>query len=86
MNWLLLMALLADNQAVKQQATATIETTTVPAPISQPDLELLLFLAEWQDSDTGEWLDPETFATDDSINQQLDTPKEQQHEKDPDSP
>ncbi len=86
MSWMILLALLTGTAEVKEPIDAAIEPNSEPAPEQQPapNIELLLFLAEWEDSDTDQWLDPEIFATEDSMNQQLDTQKAQHHETDPD--
>jgi|GEM_PF-2559047 len=96
MNWLLLMTLLtADTDGIEnetidkkpiEQTTVSRENRVKPASsqLQKPDLELLLFLAEWEDADNDQWLDPEIFATDDSMNQQLDIQKAKQNETDSD--
>jgi hypothetical protein len=86
MSWLILIALLTGPVEVNQQMNETTEPAPESAPDQQPapNIELLLFLAEWEDSDTDQWLDPEIFATEDSMNQQLDTQQAQHHETDPD--
>ncbi len=92
MNWLLYLLLMNEPTAdtVKQggyqdEAPMTINQNNNQATDEiQPDLELLLFLAEWDDVEKEEWVDPEIFAQDSQFNQQLDDNKAQSDEKDPD--
>ena len=86
MSWLLLMALISGTAEVDEKTVVTVESPAEPVPDQQPEpnIELLLFLAEWEDSDNNQWLDPEIFATDDTMNQHLDKQKVKQNETDPD--
>ncbi len=86
MSWLLFITLMAATADTPIEVSEPIETTIEPSSElpTEPDLELLLFLAEWDDSDNDQWLDPEVFSTDNEMNQQLDTQKALQNETDPD--
>lgn len=55
----------------------------------QPDKALLLFLAEWDETQDGQWLEPTDFAEDSSFTEQLESPNLQNktpnaHENNPD--
>ncbi len=85
MSWMLLMTLITNTTGsdIESPEQTTQQPITSDQP-AQPSIELLLFLAEWQDSDNNQWIDPEAFAPDNTMNQQLDTPKEKEDETDPD--
>ena len=93
MNWLLFLLLMNDpsevtDPSVNTQATSvmtTKQTTNIKSDEIQPDMELLLFLAEWDGVEEDQWVDPEVFAQDSQFNQQLDSNKAQGDEEDPDN-
>lgn len=87
MNWLLYSLLMADPTNVIQQPNNQDQATkqASEAELAQPDMELLLFLAEWDGVEKDQWVDPEIFAEDSQFNQQLDNNKAQSDEKDPDN-
>lgn len=74
----------ADTPNPTSESIDTKPTETTTETTTNPNIELLLFLAEWEDSDNNQWLDPEIFATDNSMTQQLDTQKAEENETDPD--
>ncbi len=67
-----------------QEQTDEKSSEQPASQIHEPDMELLLFLAEWGNPDSDEWLDPETFSSENKITQQLDTQKAKNNETDPD--
>ena len=89
MNWLIGLLLVVDT---KEQLDIP-ETTATPnkiehsieTEVTPPDIELLMFLAEWEAEDGEQWLDPDLFSHDDEFNQQLDKIKATDNEKDPDN-
>ena len=87
MNWLYWLTLMTQpTDAVNQQPVNTPANQASPmTPGLQeltPDLELLMFLAEWDDAANEQWIEPEVFAEDSEFNSQLDD--EQDHENNPD--
>ena len=79
--WLLLNTGATDTPADQTATTAPLESVDEP----QPDMELLLFLAEWGDAEDEEWLDPTSLIEDNAMTRELD--KENAHEEDkPDHP
>ncbi len=93
MSWLLYL-LLMNEPAEAATKPASIQTDSImttkqstnhKSDEEQPDMELLLFLAEWDGVEKDEWVDPEVFAQDSQFNQQLDNNKAQGDEEDPDN-
>jgi len=67
------------------EANVPADQTTPPTPAEaidepQPDMELLLFLAEWGDTEDEDWLDPTSLIEDNAMTRELD--KENEHEED----
>ena len=79
--WLLLNTGGTEAPADQTATTAPLESVDEP----QPDMELLLFLAEWGDTEDEDWLDPTSLIEDNAMTRELD--KEKTHEEDkPDHP
>ncbi len=93
MNLMLLFLLLGDthensskSELEQNKNELTSSRLEASAQTDTPDMELLLFLGSWDDSENDQWLDPEIFAEDTQFNQQLDNTKAPKNEKDPDNP
>ncbi|WP_223787110.1 hypothetical protein [Marinicella meishanensis] len=65
----------ADNQPATRSEALTEQTAEQEADDIQPDKALLLFLAEWDETQDGQWLQPTDFAADSSFTQQLESPQ-----------
>jgi len=96
-NGLLLFTMLGTAEVNSQPnslpaAEASHETQTAAEDDDiKPDKALLLFLAEWDETQDGQWLDPAVFADDSSFNQQLESPQatnqdDDHHENNSDRP
>ena len=79
MIWCLLLLLnTGDTDVPAEQTVPTTPQESVDEP--QPDMELLLFLAEWGDTGDDAWLDPTSLIEDNAMTRELD--KEYTHEED----
>lgn len=79
--WLLLNT--GGTEVTTEQTTQTQAVKN--ADETQPDMELLLFLAEWGDPKDEDWLDPTSLIEDNAMTRELD--RENRHEEDkPDHP
>ncbi len=96
-DWLTLCLLLmtdGDNgqsvvqQQNQQKAKVSVEANTNESNVLQPSKDLLLFLAEWDETQDGQWIEPSAFAADSALAQQMDqqnqTKNSESHENNPD--
>ncbi len=76
------------NEQVELNETTTVPTKaehSIETDVTTPDIELLMFLAEWDEQEGEDWLDPEVFSQNTEFNQQLDKLKATSNEKDSDN-
>ncbi|MFC3193087.1 hypothetical protein ACFODZ_02420 [Marinicella sediminis] len=70
LSWLtLLLAGVSDQPTEEAVIAQPVETISATA---QPDLELLMFLGEWSDDASDQWLDPTTLIEDNELTRELD--------------
>jgi len=94
MSWLIIIFLLMTDVESKKAAEPSVTNENkdvVNQDLSnqlQPDKELLLFLAEWDETVDGQWIEPTLFAEDSTLNQQMDQQNNNEtknaHENNPD--
>lgn len=87
MMWVNLLWLMTQPEAVKttEQTDSQLPDATPQAVSSEsiePDLELLLFLAEWDEAGTTHGIEPSSFANDNIFNLQPDKEPSEHHEND----
>lgn len=94
MSWLIIIFLLMTDVESKKAAEPSVTNENkdvINQDLSnqlQPDKELLLFLAEWDETVDGQWIEPTLFAEDSTLNQQMDQQNNNEtkntHENNPD--
>ncbi|MCB1583424.1 MAG: hypothetical protein R3E90_01430 [Marinicella sp.] len=71
-----------------QQNPSMKKSTLADINDPQPDKELLLFLAEWSETQDGQWVEPTVFAEDSVLTQNINQTENKQtgntHENNPD--
>lgn len=77
----------ADQEQLQQSTSISAKTTSDETTESPPSKKLLLFLAEWDEIQDGQWIEPSAFAADSALGQQMDqrnqTNKSEKNENNP---
>jgi hypothetical protein len=94
MNWLIIILFMvtdAESKTATESSVVEVKNDAVKQDhlnLPQPDKELLLFLAEWDETIDGQWIEPSTFAEDSALSQQMDQQNHNEtkktHENNPD--
>ena len=86
MKWASLLWLMTQPDTSTTTEQPEVDTNTTPQPVAiesiQPDMELLLFLAEWEEAGAADGIEPSSFENDNIFNLQPDQEPSEKHEND----